>query len=127
MPSSMRSRSDLAEVYLRMTAEDSKEPIDSVVFVSERVSQIRGARLNVTYWKVHKKNSNQWLGHVLAFDARQPNNAWPLFIESTRNVVIDADEDAVAELDKEYRYMEELNREFVNFGSGSTDFDVHWY
>jgi hypothetical protein len=64
---------------------------------------------------------------VLAFDARQPNNAWPLFIESTRNVVIDADEDAVAELDKEYRYMEELNREFVNFGSGSTDFDVHWY
>ena len=42
-------------------------------------------------------------------------------------MVIDEDEDAVAELDKEYSYMEELNREFVNFGMGSTDFDVHWY
>jgi hypothetical protein len=83
--------------------------------------------LDVTYWKVHQTNSNQWLGHVLAFDARQSQNAWPLFIESSRNVVIDDDEDAMAELDKEYRYMEELNREFVNFGSGSTDFDVRWY
>jgi hypothetical protein len=127
MPKSLTSQSALAEMYLKRSAEERKEPIDSVIFISEKTALIRGVQLRVTYWKVHKTNSDQWLGHVLAFDARQPKNAWPFFIESSRNVVIDEDEDAVAELDKEYLYMEELNREFVNFGMGSTDFDVHWY
>ena len=127
MPKSLTSQSALAEMYLKKSAEERKEPIDSVIFISEKTALIRGVQLRVTYWKVHKTNSDQWLGHVLAFDARRPQNAWPLFIESSRNVVIDEDEDAVAELDKEYLYMEELNREFVNFGMGSTDFDVHWY
>jgi len=127
MPVSLSSQSTLAEIYLKRIARELEEPIDSVIFVSQKTSLIRGVQLNVTYWKVRQTNSNQWLGHVLAFDARQTQNAWPLFIESSRNVVIDDDEDAIAELDNEYRYMEELNREFVNFGSGSTDFDVHWY
>jgi len=127
MPIALSSQRALAEIYFRRNADDMEEPIDSVIFISQKIDFIRGVQLNVTYWKVHQTNSNQWLGHVLAFDARQSQNAWPLFIESSRNVVIDDDEDAMAELDKEYRYMEELNREFVNFGSGSTDFDVHWY
>jgi hypothetical protein len=76
---------------------------------------------------VYKASSQQWLGHILAFDARDPSNAWPLFIESDRSVVLDDDEDAMVELENEYLYMEELNREFVSFGSGSTDFGVQWY
>jgi hypothetical protein len=127
MPNSLSSREALAEVYLKGRAGETKESIDSVVFLLSKTATIRGVRLNVIYCKVHKTNSKQWLGHVLAFDAREPQNAWPLFIESSRNVVIADDEDPLAELDKEYRYMEELNREFVNFGMGSSDFDVHWY
>jgi hypothetical protein len=63
----------------------------------------------------------------LAFDNSDPTNAWPLFIESERSVVLDADEDEMMEMENEYYYLEELNREFVNFGSGKTDFSVQWY
>ena len=43
------------------------------------------------------------------------------------DVVIDDDEDAQQELEAEYLFLEESNREFVNFGTGLTDFSVHWY
>jgi len=42
-------------------------------------------------------------------------------------VVLDIDEDELMEMENEYLYIEELNREFVNFGSGNTDFSVQWY
>ena len=77
--------------------------------------------------KVFKPSSGQWLGHVLAFDAKQEKNAWPLFIESERSVVLDSSEDPMAELQAEYEFMEENNREFVNFGAGASDFTVNWY
>ena len=63
----------------------------------------------------------------MAFDASKDKNAWPLFIESERSVVLDSDENPLKELQAEYRFMEENNREFVNFGTGMGDFSVHWY
>jgi hypothetical protein len=95
--------------------------------VSRTAAVIRGKQLDVHFYKVYKSSTNQWLGHVLAFDASDEQNEWPLFLESDRNVVLDKDEDANAELEQEYLYMEELNRAFLNLGSGNTDFSVHWY
>jgi hypothetical protein len=97
------------------------------VFIVGRSAEIKGRKLDVHFYKVYKTETGQWLGHILAFDATDASNAWPLFLESDRNVVIDADEDAIAELEREFLYLEELNREYLNFGSGSTDFSLHWY
>jgi hypothetical protein len=41
--------------------------------------------------------------------------------------VLDEDEDALVELEREFFYLEELNREYINFGTGASDFSVHWY
>ena len=127
MPSEWATREALATLYLKNQYESDEERADSVVLISSRTADIRGAKLDVCFYKVYKASSQQWLGHILAFDARDAMNAWPLFIESDRSVVLDADEEATVELENEYLYMEELNREFVNFGSGSTDFGVQWY
>jgi uncharacterized protein YbaP (TraB family) len=127
MPSEWQSREALAKLYLRNQYESNEESADSVLLLSSRSGEIRGTKLDVHFYRVYKASSQQWLGHILAFDARDPSNAWPLFIESDRSVVLDDDEDAMVELENEYLYMEELNREFVSFGSGSTDFGVQWY
>jgi len=127
MPSEWQTREALAKLYLRNQYESNEETADSVLLISSRSGEIRGTKLDVHFYKVYKASSQQWLGHILAFDARDPSNAWPLFIESDRSVVLDEDEEAMVELENEYLYMEELNREFVNFGSGSTDFGVQWY
>ncbi|MFM7728502.1 MAG: hypothetical protein ACKO7B_17520, partial [Flavobacteriales bacterium] len=127
MPEPFNSRTKLAEVYLKNRYMQYDQPIDSVQLVDRHEAVIRGKKLDVHFYKVFKSSSGQWLGHVLAFDAGEPSNAWPLFIESERSVVIDDDEDARLELEDEYLYLEESNREFVNFGRGLTDFSVHWY
>ena len=127
MPSEWQTREALAKLYLKNQYESNEETADSVLLISSRIGDIRGAKLDVHFYKVYKASSQQWLGHVLAFDASDPSNAWPLFIESDRSVVLDEDEDVMVELENEYLYMEELNREFVNFGSGTTDFGVQWY
>lgn len=127
MPDIFNTRYALTELYLKNGYEVDGERIDSVVLIDRHSEQIRGTKLDVFFLKVHKPSSGQWLGHVLAFDASNDKNAWPLFIESERSVVLDSDEDPLKELQAEYRFMEENNREFVNFGTGAGDFSVHWY
>lgn len=127
MPIQLSTRQSLAELYLKNRYQSEDESIDTVLLVQKCQKEIRGVVLDVHYYKVFKASSNQWLGHVFAFDMSENLNAWPLFIESDRMVVLDDDEDAIHELDEEYLYLEELNREFVNFGAGSTDFSVQWY
>ncbi len=127
MPSHLSTRFSLSELYLKNRFQSEDERIDTVLLLHQCQKEIRGVVLDVHYYKVFKASSNQWLGHVFAFDANEISNAWPLFIESDRMVVLDDDEDAIHELDEEYLYLEELNREFVNFGAGSTDFSVQWY
>jgi hypothetical protein len=127
MPSAYSSRSALATLYLQSQYESLESKADSVVFIVGKSAEIKGRILDVHFYKVYKTETGQWLGHILAFDATDASNAWPLFLESDRNVVIDADEDAIAELEREFLYLEELNREYLNFGSGSTDFSLHWY
>jgi uncharacterized protein YbaP (TraB family) len=127
MPEPFSSRTKLSEIYLTKRYMQDNQTIDSVQLVHHHEAEIRGAKLEVHFYKVFKPSSGQWLGHVIAFDAREPANAWPLFIESERSVVIDDEEDAQQELEAEYLFLEESNREFVNFGTGLTDFSVHWY
>jgi len=127
MPLSSSARSALAQLYLIRQYESLDAKPDSVVLIATRSVEIKGRSLDVHYYKVHKPASEQWLGHILAFDSTDVANAWPLFLESDRNVVLDIDEDAISELDREFLYMEELNREYLNFGSGNTDFSLHWY
>jgi hypothetical protein len=127
MPEPYTTRNALAELYLKNGYESEGERIDSVVMIDRHTEQIRGTKLDVFFYKVYKPSSGQWLGHVLAFDASKDKNAWPLFIESERSVVLDSDENPLKELQAEYRFMEENNREFVNFGTGMGDFSVHWY
>lgn len=133
MPAAFSTRSVLAELHLKNGYESEKgyergrEPIDSIVLVDRHPETIRGTKLDVFFYKVYKPTSGQWLGHVIAFDDRDPKDAWPLFIESERSVVLDSDEDPMRELQAEYFFMEENNREFVNFGSGAGDFSVYWY
>jgi hypothetical protein len=127
MPLPYTSREALAGLYLENRYSSPDERNDSIVRVANRTAVIRGTTIDLNFYKIFKTSSGQWLGHVLAFDARDPNNAWPLFIESDRSVVIDDDEDAIAEMESEFLYMEELYREYVNFGSGNMDFSVHWY
>jgi hypothetical protein len=126
LPSEMILRESLAQLYLR-NVYDQSEKTDSIVLVARKATNIREAKLDVFFFKVYKSSSHQWLGSILAFDNSDPSNAWPLFIESDRSVVLDIDEDELMEMENEYLYIEELNREFVNFGSGNTDFSVQWY
>ena len=127
MPAALNTREALAKLYLLNQLDSFSAKPDSVLLVSRTAAVIRGKQLDVHFYKVYKSSTNQWLGHVLAFDASDEQNEWPLFLESDRNVVLDKDEDANAELEQEYLYMEELNRAFLNLGSGNTDFSVHWY
>ena len=127
MPEGMTTRESLAKLYLQNLYEKQDSKADSVVLITRRATNIRGVKLDVFFYKVYKSSSRQWLGSILAFDNSDPTNAWPLFIESERSVVLDADEDEMMEMENEYYYLEELNREFVNFGSGKTDFSVQWY
>lgn len=127
MPEPFDNREKLLDAYLRGVEQDGDMVIDSIQIVKQISKEIRGVPMSVYYCKIHRVKTGQWLGKVLAFDARQQDDAWPLFIESDRSLVIDEDEDAVEELEKEYLYMEELNREYINFGIGGTDFNMQWY
>jgi uncharacterized protein YbaP (TraB family) len=127
MPSTLSTRESLAGLYLKNKYEENEERIDSVMLLKSQIMVIRGKSVEVRFYKVFKPESNQWMGHVLAFDASVPQNAWPGFVESERTVVLDEDEDALVELEREFLYLEELNREYINFGAGASDFSVHWY
>jgi hypothetical protein len=127
MPATLSTREALAKLYLLNQLDSFSAKADSALLLSRTAAVIRGKRLDVHFYKVYKASTQQWMGHVLAFDASDEQNEWPLFLESDRNVVLDEDEDAITELEREYLYMEELNRAFLNLGSGNTDFSVHWY
>jgi uncharacterized protein YbaP (TraB family) len=127
MPAHLSTRNALAQCYLIHQYESTEQKADSIVFLENTPKEIRGRNLDVHFYKVLVNGTGQWLGHILAFDASEPSNAWPLFIESDRTIVLDPDEDITAELEREFLYMEELNREYLNFGSGNTDFSLHWY
>jgi hypothetical protein len=127
MPEPYTTREKFIDIYLRQGDDDEANAIDSLVLVSQFSKSIRGVPLQVYYYKIHRAKSNQWLGKVFAFDARDSKNLWPYFIESERNIVLDDDENVAEELDKEYFYLEEQNREYINFGAGGGDFNVQWY
>jgi uncharacterized protein YbaP (TraB family) len=127
IPSALSSRDALAELYLKNKYEGNEERVDSVVMLESYLAEIRGKSVEVRFYKAFKPESNQWMGHVLAFDASVPQNAWPGFVESERTVVLDEDENALEEFKSEFLYLEELNREYINFGAGASEFSVHWY
>jgi uncharacterized protein YbaP (TraB family) len=127
MPAPYRTREEMIDVYLKMTDDEESNLVDSISVVSSFAKSIRGLPIQVYYCKTHMKKSNQWLGKVLAFDARDQSDIWPMFLESDRNIVLDTNENAMEEFEKEFLYMEEQNREYVNFGSGGSDFNVQWY
>ena len=127
MPSAFTKRELLARLYLQNQYEAFETRPDSVLLIQRKDAFMKGKPVDIHFYQVYKPSTQQWLGHIIAFDAHDASNAWPLFLESERNVVIDEDEDAFTELEREYLYIEELNREFLNFGSGNTDFSVQWY
>jgi hypothetical protein len=75
---------------------------------------------------VYNEEFNQWFGKVIAFDASEKDNWWPMFIESDLTVLYDG-EDEAEKLQREFQYLEELNREIVAFDYGGMDFQVKQY
>lgn len=131
MPEKFKSHDALLKIYIKnkfKSGYGAKESVvDSIIVVGEEVMEIKGSKLNVSYCKYKKSRSKQWLGVVIAFDATDPKNLWPDFIETSQTIVLDADENDLEELRKEYFKLEESNRREINFGNGENRTNYLWY
>ena len=127
MPSKYGSRLDLLSAHLRRIETPEFEGVaDSVSIDTMFSSSIRATPLEVYFCKVYNEEFNQWFGKVIAFDASEKNNWWPMFIESDLIVFYDGENEA-EKLQSEYQYLEELNREIIAFDYGGMDFHVKQY
>ena len=127
MPSSYGSRLDLLEAYLRrIETLEFVGVADSVAIDSLFGSSIRAIPLEVYFCKMYNEEFNQWFGKVIAFDASEKDNWWPMFIESDLTIFYDGENEA-EKIQSEFQYLEELNREIVAFDYGGMDFQVKQY
>jgi len=127
MPSSYTSRLDLLTAYLRrIETLEFVGVADSVAIDSLFSSSIRAIPLEVYFCRVYNEEFNQWFGKVIAFNASEKDNWWPMFIESDLAVFYGGEKEA-EKLKSEFQYLEELNREFVSFGYGGMDFTLKQY
>jgi hypothetical protein len=127
MPSNYGSRLDLLEAYLRrIETLEFVGVADSVAIDSLFGSSIRAIPLEVYFCKMYNEEFNQWFGKVIAFDASEKDNWWPMFIESDLTIFYDGENEA-EKLQSEFQYLEELNREIVAFDYGGMDFQVKQY
>lgn len=131
MPAKYADRETLLNVFIRekfKSGSGSRETrVDTVVVIGHEPGSIRNKSLDIYYCKYKKQRSKQWLGLVIAFDASDSTNLWPEFVYTRQTIVIDADEDEMSELKREYLNLEEENRRVINFGSGVDKFDYSWY
>lgn len=131
MPVKYNSREALIKVHLNekfKSGYGSRETkVDSVYVIAHEKGAIRNQPLEIYYCKYKKQRSKQWLGVIIAFDDSNPEKLWPRFIQSAQTIVLDADEDEMEELRKEYLILEEENRRRINFNDGSSKFDFSWY
>jgi hypothetical protein len=127
MPSGYTSRLDLLAAYLRrIETLEFVGVADSVAIDSLFSSSIMAIPLEVYFCRVYNEEFNQWFGKVIAFDASEKDNWWPMFIESDLTVFYGGESEA-EKLQSEFQYLEELNREFVSFGYGGMDFTLKQY
>jgi uncharacterized protein YbaP (TraB family) len=131
MPVKYSSREALIKVHLNekfKSGYGSRETkVDSIAVLAHELGAIRNQPLEIYYCKYKKQRSKQWLGVIIAFDNSNPQNLWPGFIQTSQTIVLDADEDEMEELRKEFVLLEEENRRRINFNDGSSKFDFSWY
>jgi hypothetical protein len=101
--------------------------VDTMVVLANEKGHIRNQELEIYFCKYKKQRSKQWLGVVIAFDASDQSNLWPGHIYTRQTIVLDADEDEINELKREYLLLEEEHRRRVSFTSGSDKLDFTWY
>jgi hypothetical protein len=128
-PAKYNNREALIRLYIKnkfKTKYGKEGEVDSVVVFLSRKDAIKGDSLDVYYCKYLKKDSKQWKGLILAFDRSDPTDLWPAFLERSKTIVLDEDENEVEELDKEYKLLVEANRKKRNFGNGQSGY-FEWY
>lgn len=101
--------------------------VDTMAVLANEKGHIRNQELEIYFCKYKKQRSKQWLGVVIAFDASDQSNLWPGHIYTRQTIVLDADEDEINELKREYLLLEEEHRRRVSFTSGSDKLDFTWY
>lgn len=123
IPEKYRDREQLAVLYLRNKfnqPDRNSNGVDSIVVISRMDQTIRGINFDVIYLKYKKNKSKQWLGSIVAFDDTKPELFYPRFIEKQKAVVLDSDEDELAEMNRAYKQLVEMNRRSFNWGGGNS-------
>jgi uncharacterized protein YbaP (TraB family) len=121
IPAKFLSKELLISYYIKQKFQSNysnDSGVDSVTVFHRDKLEIKGHELDVFYCKFRKAKSKQWMGNVIAFDARDSKNLWPLFIESKKTTVLDKDENERAELDRELKFLVESNRKRINYTHG---------
>jgi len=130
LPAKYNSRDRLINIYIKEKYRnhyDKAIVVDSVDVFYHKVESIRGDKLDVYYCKYKRSDSKQWKGLILMFDAKNPDNLWPRFVESSKTIVLDEHEIDMDEMDLEYIQLVERNRYRRNFVSGEYEPEFDWY
>lgn len=112
-PEQWANRDSLVMNYVAMRFNNrynKKVGVDTSYIFNKELRTIKGKSFEVYYIKFKLKEASSWLGMIIAFDQSDPMNLWPNLIESSDNIVIDADEDDAKEFAKGMRTLEEMNR-----------------
>ena len=123
IPTNYQNRETLLLLYMKnkFDQNDRRNPgLDSIQVIQRSSQTIRGNHFDVYYIKYRKNKSKQWLGSIVAFDNSKPEKFYPKFIERTKAVVLDADEDEIEEMNRAFKQLVEMNRRSFNWTSGSS-------
>jgi hypothetical protein len=124
-PKEWSNRDTLVMNYMKVrfaNKYNKKVGVDTISIFQKKMYTMRGRPFEVYYVKFKLKEASSWLGLILAFDQTEPTNLWPNLLESTDNIVIDADESEISEFDKAMRILEESNRRFWRWKNGNNQF-----
>jgi hypothetical protein len=124
-PKEWSNRDTLVMNYMKVrfaNKYNKKVGVDTISIFQKKLHTMRGRPFEVYYVKFKLKEASSWLGLILAFDQTDPTNLWPNLLESTDNIVIDADELEINEFDKAMRILDESNRRFWRWKNGNNQF-----
>jgi len=128
-PKKYSTREELVKLYITLkfsSKNDADYKVDTVNIFQVKETLLRNKKLEVYYCKYKQTKSDQWKGVIIAFDKKDSDTMWPRFLERSKTIVIDENENEIEELDKEYKYLVEENRKEFDWVEGTTYSKYSW-
>jgi uncharacterized protein YbaP (TraB family) len=122
IPEKYKSREQLAILYYKIKFDQTdrkNQSADSIQVISRKNHVIRGNKFDVFYIRYKKSKTKQWLGTIIAFDDSDPEKYFPRFLEKSKSVVLDDDEDEMDEMNRSFKQLVELNRRNFYWSTGN--------